>query len=269
MDNKIDATENIEEVMDSDTTQKDDGFEKESETELFDDESGSEENMDSENLSQGSLDDTIVIPKTTIDEETVEQLVENRSPVKNESGKRRKKKKKHYGLKTLIIILAFVLVFMISFFTARTLFTLDDKKIAEESQKATDITEKMSEESDKEDKVIIAQQSDIAEEDGDHATPIQEDKDIDEPSSSSKSNSNKVTDKKVTNNKVSNNKVTNDKVTDNKDSVSNKTSDKGNSPSNNSNNSDDGDDGGIILPGKPSSDEEPESSKGSAGIELE
>ncbi len=63
--------------------------------------------------------------KRVVDDETVEQLVEGRTPRRpSTSGvKRRKKKKNRFALKSLITILAFVLVFVISFLVSYTYFS--------------------------------------------------------------------------------------------------------------------------------------------------
>ena len=82
------------------------------------------------------------------------------------------------------------IVFMISFFVARTLFTIDDKKTAADSQKATDITEKTTEDTNTDDKVIIAQQSDLGEDDADQATAITGNDDVDEPATSNNNSTN-------------------------------------------------------------------------------
>ena len=63
--------------------------------------------------------------KRIVDDETVEQLVEGRTPRRTTttSVKRRKKRKNRFALKSLITILAFVLVFVISFLVSYTYFS--------------------------------------------------------------------------------------------------------------------------------------------------
>ncbi len=63
--------------------------------------------------------------KRVVDDETVEQLVEGRTPRRpsTSGAKRRKKKKNRFALKSLITILAFVLVFVISFLISYTYFS--------------------------------------------------------------------------------------------------------------------------------------------------
>ena len=63
--------------------------------------------------------------KRIVDDETVEQLVEGRTPRRTTTTgvKRRKKKKNRFALKSLITILAFVLVFVISFLISYTYFS--------------------------------------------------------------------------------------------------------------------------------------------------
>lgn len=63
--------------------------------------------------------------KRIVDDETVEQLVEGRTPRRTTTTgvKRRKKKKNRFALKSLITILAFVLVFVISFLVSYTYFS--------------------------------------------------------------------------------------------------------------------------------------------------
>ncbi len=63
--------------------------------------------------------------KRVVDDETVEQLVEGRTPRRTTTTgvKRRKKKKNRFALKSLITILAFVLVFVISFLVSYTYFS--------------------------------------------------------------------------------------------------------------------------------------------------
>lgn len=63
--------------------------------------------------------------KRVVDDETVEQLVEGRTPRRPSTtgAKRRKKKKSRFALKSLITILAFVLVFVISFLVSYTYFS--------------------------------------------------------------------------------------------------------------------------------------------------
>lgn len=267
MENKIDTTENNEEIIESETTSQEntDSSEDSDATSKVQDTAISEDDFEERSVSVG---DTIMIPKHTVDEETVEQLVENRTPQRNTTiSKKKKRKKNHYGLKTLIVLLAFVLVFVISFFFARILFTLDDKNTNAEVQKATDITEKTTEDANTEDKVIIAQQPDGDEEDGEKATAIKIDDDFDEPSSVNKQN-NKQNSSQKNNQSSSSKPVKNNssKPQNNSNSESEK------SPENDSekNVSDDSEyDGGIILPGTPSTDDESDVSGGSAGIELE
>lgn len=280
MDNKIETTENTEEVVDTmaDSSVANDTPHKsklistmpapsaESEP-VVAEELSEESSADSENIpetedgiqeeelfeeameSEDSVGDTIVIPKHIVDEETVEQLVENRTPKTVSGAKKKKKKKNHYALKTLIVLLAFVLVFAISFFVARMLFSIDDRNTATEPQKATDITEKTTDDTDTGDKVIIEQPSDSVEEDGEQATEINTDDDIDEPAPSRNNNNN--------NNNNSNN---------NNNNNNNRNTGTTNSGNNSTNRSETEDDGDIILPGTPSSDE---STEGTAGIELE
>lgn len=64
--------------------------------------------------------------KRVVDDETVEQLVEGRTPRSTSTTgvkRRRKKKKSRFALKSLITILAFVLVFVISFLVSYTYFS--------------------------------------------------------------------------------------------------------------------------------------------------
>jgi cytoskeletal protein RodZ len=64
--------------------------------------------------------------KRVVDDETVEQLVEGRTPRRTSTTnvkRRRKKKKNRFALKSLITILAFVLVFVISFLVSYTYFS--------------------------------------------------------------------------------------------------------------------------------------------------
>lgn len=64
--------------------------------------------------------------KRVVDDETVEQLVEGRTPRRPSTTgvKRRKKRKNRFALKSLITILAFVLVFVISFLISYTYFSV-------------------------------------------------------------------------------------------------------------------------------------------------
>ena len=80
------------------------------------------------------MDDTKAI-KRKFDDETVEQLVENRFVSDKKAShkpKRKAKKKKNYALSVLITILAFVLVFVVFFIGSYIVFTASPQNVEDE-----------------------------------------------------------------------------------------------------------------------------------------
>lgn len=233
MENKFDTTESTEEVLNSDTnTVNDDKINNDTDAVTAAPEESTETVTDEnptkvdEDLPESSIGDTIVVPKHIIDEETVEQLVENRAPKKEVSPKEKKKKKKnHYGLKSLIVIIAFVLVFFISFTLARVLFKYESQSVATETQKATDISAKTDNDKTDGEKTFQPETNDSGDSnEAQKAEPIDENK-ADEivvkKPSTSVSNDKKTT----TTNKTDNKTTVSKPKTDNKNTTTTKPKD--------------------------------------------
>ena len=97
------------------------------------------------------MDDTKAI-KRKFDDETVEQLVENRFVSDKKAShkpKRKAKKKKNYALSALITILAFVLVFVVFFIGSYIVFTASPQKIEDEIKVTDSKDDKKNEELEK------------------------------------------------------------------------------------------------------------------------